>query len=130
MKSKVAHELIPYMDEGPINTVHGWGSNRSFKHVFHFFLSNFVTQNFYFYIVNLKLQQQWENERPEKKKKILNCIIFYNIFTKYWYSQSLISFHLISMLISLFQALALERPDKKFFSQIFTTSEMFLSCNL
>ena len=82
MKSKVAHELIPYMGEGPINTVHGWGSYRSFKHVFHFFLSNFVAQNFYFYIVNPKLQQQWENERPKKKKKKFELYYILQYFYK------------------------------------------------
>ena len=39
------------------------------------FLFSLVTQNFYFYIVNTKLQQQWENEKTEKKKK--KWIVFY-----------------------------------------------------
>ena len=59
MKSKVTKEYYTW-----------WGAYGSFKLIFHSFLSSLVAQNFYFYIVNTKLQQQWENEKTEKKKKI------------------------------------------------------------
>ena len=63
MKSKVTKEYYTW-----------WGAYGSFMLVFHSFLSSLVAQNFYFYIVNTKLQQQWENEKTEKKKK-LDCIL-------------------------------------------------------
>ena len=45
----------------------GLRGQRKFQAYFHSFLSSLVTQNFYFYIVNTKLQQQWENERKKRQ---------------------------------------------------------------
>ena len=73
---------ILYMGEDPIEV-----SSISFI----FFLSNLVAQNFYFYIVNPKLQQQWENERPEKKKK--NWIVLY--FTIFLQNIDVVNFLLV-----------------------------------
>ena len=53
---------------------------RKFKLIFHSFLFSLITQNFYFYIVNTKLQQQWENERNERKKRRFWTIFYFIIF--------------------------------------------------
>ena len=45
---------------------------------------------------------KWKNWKEKEKKKILDCILFYNIFTKCWYSQPFIDFHLGLPLISFF----------------------------